>query len=185
MGGEAQHGMIVLSPKAMQRLQDYKPSWPVPKVLKPLASMFDASPINTPSMLCVLDALDSLIWMEKTGGLKAVQKRIHDNAKVLEEWVARTPWIAYLAEDAAIRSKTSICLRVVSPEFIRLPKPEQDKLIDRMIDIMEQEKVAYDIRSYKSAPLGFRVWGGATVEAADLKLLTQWLDWAYAEVLTA
>lgn len=184
MGGEGQHGMIVISPKAMQRLQDYKPSWPVPKVLKPLPGMFEASPVNTPSMLCVLDAIDALKWMEQIGGLSAVQKRVQDNAKVLEEWVARTPWIAYLATDPSIRSKTSICFRVVAPEFVRLLTDSQIKLIDRMADIMELENVAFDIKSYKSAPLGFRIWGGATVESADLKLLTQWLDWAYAEVMS-
>jgi phosphoserine aminotransferase len=146
--------------------------------------MFEASPVNTPSMLCVLDAIDALKWMEEIGGLKAVQKRVGDNAKVLEEWVARTPWIAYLATDHAIRSKTSICFRVVAPEFVRLPTDSQTKLVDRMSDIMELENVAYDIKSYKSAPLGFRIWGGATVESADLKLLTQWLDWAYAEVMS-
>ncbi len=184
MGGEGQHGMIVLSPKAMQRLQDYKPVWPVPKVLKPLAGIFEASPVNTPSMLCVLDAIDALKWMDQIGGLKAVQKRVLENAKVLEEWVGRTPWIAYLATDPAIRSKTSICFRIVAPEFVRLPTESQVKLVDRMTDIMEQENVAYDIKSYKSAPLGFRIWGGATVETADLKLLTHWLDWAYAETMS-
>lgn len=176
MGGEAQHGIIVLSPKAVARLENYKPSWPIPKILKlhddkgaVNKEFFEGSTINTPSMLCVADALDSLQWMKSIGGLPQIMKRVDDNAKALDAWVQKTPWIDYLVADKTIRSKTSVCLKIT----------DSADRIDNMCKTLSQEKVAYDIKSYKTAPAGLRIWCGATVETRDIQALTAWIDWAY------
>lgn len=183
MGGEAQHGMMVLSPKAIERLKTYKPNWPIPKIFKfhddegnLNTETLEGSPINTPSLMCVVDALDSLRWMKKIGGRKEIQVRIHRNATALDHWVTRTPWIDYLTQDPAIRSKTSVCLALradLSPS-----------IIDNMVKLLEQESVAYDLKAYKTAPAGLRIWCGTTVETDDIIALTDWLDWSFLAVTT-
>jgi phosphoserine aminotransferase len=188
LGGEAAHGMIVLSPRAIERLESYRPSWPVPKLFRladngrVLDGLFAGVTINTPSMLCVEDYLDALSWAEGIGGLKALQARADANAAVLFDWIARTPWIANLAVDPATRSNTSICLR-----FTDVPGGvhEEGRIADRMVATLAAEGVAYDIGAYRSALRGLRVWCGTTIEKSDLEALTPWLDWAYAKALAA
>ncbi len=185
MGGEAQHGMIVMSPKAIQRLKEYRPSWPVPKIFQLRTAdgidedFFDGVTLNTPSMLCVSDALDSLRWMETIGGLPALHKRIHDNAAAIDEWITQRNWIDYLTTNPEIRSRTSICMKFTSPEFSALDQATQQKVVDQIVSLLEKEQAAYDIKSYKTAPLGLRIWCGATVETSDIKALLPWIDWAY------
>ncbi|MEO8421708.1 MAG: phosphoserine transaminase [Hyphomicrobium sp.] len=183
LGGEAAHGMIVLSPRAFERLATHRPSWPVPKLFR-LADhgcvpddLFAGVTINTPSMLCVEDYLDALGWAESVGGLKSLQARADANAGVLFDWIARTPWVANLAVDPATRSNTSVCLRFTEPRA-----SEHRRIADRMVDLLAAEGVAYDIGAYRTAPPGLRVWCGTTIERADLEALTPWLDWAYREV---
>jgi phosphoserine aminotransferase len=185
MGGEAQHGMIVMSPKAIQRLKEYRPSWPIPKIFQLRTAngidedFFNGTTLNTPSMLCVSDALDSLRWMESIGGLPAIHKRINDNAAAVHEWITQRNWIDYLTTDPSIRSKTSICLTFTSDEFTVLDQATQQKVVDQIVNLLEQEQAAYDIKAYKTAPLGLRIWCGATVETSDIKALLPWIDWAY------
>jgi len=181
MGGEGAHGMLVLSPRAVQRLETYTPPWPLPKIFRMTSggkiaeAIFKGDTINTPSMLCVEDALDGLKWGEKVGGLKALIGRADANLAVIARWVAKTPWVAFLAEDAAIRSSTSVCFKIVDPNApADAPK--------RIADLLEKEGAAYDIDGYRDAPPGLRIWAGSTVETADLEALFPWLDWAYATV---
>ena len=187
LGGEAAHGMIVLSPRAVARLESHKPAWPIPKIFrltkggKINEDVFEGGTINTPSMLCVEDYLDTLDWAKSIGGLKPLMKRADDNAKVVADWVARTPWIAFLASDASIRSNTSVCLKVVDPEVLKLPADAQTKFVKGVAAMLEKEGVAYDIDAYRDAPSGLRIWCGATVEASDVEALTLWLDWAYSQ----
>ncbi len=179
LGGEAAHGMLALSPRAVARLESYKPAWPLPKVFrltsggKLVEGVFRGETINTPSMLCVEDALDGLRWAESIGGLPALIGRSEANLAAVASWVAGTPWVEFLAADPAMRSPTSICLRLPGAD------PQTAK---RMAGLLEKEGVAYDIASYRDAPPGLRIWGGATVETADIEALLPWLDWAYAEV---
>jgi phosphoserine aminotransferase len=187
LGGEAAHGMLALSPRAVARLESYTPAWPLPKIFR-LAkkgkldeSIFEGATINTPSMLCVEDALDGLAWAESVGGLPGLIARAEGNLGVVAEWVARTPWVDFLANDPATRSCTSICLRVADPWFVDLDAKAQGDVIKRLVGLLEQEGVAYDIAGYRDAPPGLRVWGGATVEREDLAALLPWLDWAWAE----
>ena len=187
LGGEAAHGMIALSPRAVARLESHKPAWPIPKIFrltkggKINEDVFEGGTINTPSMLCVEDYLDTLDWAKSIGGLTALMKRADDNARVIADWVARTPWIAFLAADPSIRSNTSVCLKVIDPEILKLPADAQAKFVKGISAFLEKEGVAYDIDAYRDAPSGLRIWCGATVEASDVEALTLWLDWAYSQ----
>jgi phosphoserine aminotransferase len=187
MGGEAAHGMLVLSPRAVERLESYTPAWPLPKIFrltkggKLEKSIFEGDTINTPSMLCVEDALDGLKWAEQLGGLPALIQRSEANLNAIANWVDATAWVDFLAVDPNTRSNTSICLKVSDPWFNALTLEEQAKGIKKMVALLESEQVAYDIASYRDAPPGLRIWGGATVETADIKALLPWLEWAYEE----
>jgi phosphoserine aminotransferase len=191
LGGEAAHGMIALSPRAVARLEGHTPSWPLPKIFrmtkggKISEDIFEGATINTPSMLCVEDYLDTLAWGKSIGGLNALIARADANAKALADWVARTPWIENLATDPAIRSNTSVCLKVVDPAVLKLPADAQAKFVKGIAAALEKERIAYDIDAYRDAPSGLRIWCGATVETSDVEALTQWLDWAYAEAKAA
>jgi phosphoserine aminotransferase len=187
LGGEAAHGMLILSPRAVARLESYTPPWPIPKIFrmtkggKLIEGIFAGETINTPSMLCVEDYLDALEWAKASGGLPALQARADANARVIADWVARTPWIDFLAADPALRSNTSVCLKVVDPAVTRLAADAQAAFVKGIAAALEREGVAYDIDAYRDAPPGLRIWCGSTVEASDVKALTPWLDWAYAK----
>ncbi len=185
MGGEAAHGMLILSPRAVERLESYSPPWPLPKIFRLTKSgalingVYVGETINTPSMLCVEDYLDALAWAEGIGGSAALMARADRNAKVLHDWVAKTAWVANLAVDPAIWSNTSVCLKIVEPAVAALPARDQAAFAKRIAALLEAEGVALDIGSYRDAPPGLRIWTGATVEADDLEALTPWLDWAF------
>jgi phosphoserine aminotransferase len=187
LGGEAGHGMIVLGPRAVERLETYKPAWPLPKVFrmtkggKLIEGIFEGETINTPSMLCVEDYIDALQWAKGLGGLAALLARADSNAKVIADWVARTPWVEFLARVPATRSNTSVCLKVVDPVVAALPADAQAAFAKGLAALLEKEKVALDIGSYRDAPPGLRIWCGATVETSDLEALTHWLDFAFGE----
>jgi phosphoserine aminotransferase len=191
LGGEAQHGMLILGARAVERLESHTPAWPLPKLFRMTrggklnAELFAGSTINTPSMLCVQDYLDALDWVDRVGGLAGTIARSNANASVIAEWVARTPWIEHLAADPAIRSNTSVCLKVVDPAVLKLPADAQAKFVKGIAAALEKEGIAYDIDAYRDAPSGLRIWCGATVERADVEALTVWLDWAYAEAKAA
>jgi len=188
LGGEGAHGVIVLSPRAVQRLIGYTPPWPLPKLFRLTRkgkldeAIFAGATINTPSMLCVEDYLDALRWAAGIGGLPALLQRSQQNLAVLEAWVAKTPWIEFLAADRTLRSNTSICLKLVADWFLRLNNEAQAEITSRLSALLEKEGVAYDINGYRNAPPGLRIWGGATVEASDIALLLPWLEWGYAEI---
>jgi phosphoserine aminotransferase len=188
MGGEAAHGMLILSPRAVERLQSHSPAWPMPKIFrltsggKLIEGIFRGETINTPSMLCVEDALDGLIWGEKIGGLDALIARSEANLAAIADWVAKTDWVDFLARTPETRSCTSVCLNVVDPWFAALPADQQSAATKRMEAMLDQEGVAYDINGYRDAPPGLRLWAGATVETADMAALLPWLDWAYAQL---
>src|SRR5262249_51520404 len=188
LGGEAAHGMIALSPRAVARLESYRPAWPLPKVFqltkgsKLIDGIFKGDTINTPSMLCVEDALDGLRWAEAVGGLPALIARSEANLAAIAAWVERTPWIEFLAESVAIRSSTSVCFKLVDPWFTALNAADQAKAAVRLADLLAKEAVAYDIGAYRDAPPGLRIWAGATVETSDLEALFPWLDWAWVEM---
>src|ERR1700752_4100898 len=191
LGGEAAHGMLVLSPRAVERLETYKPAWPLPKVFRMTkggklnAGIFEGETINTPSMLCVEDYLDALDWGKSIGGLKTLMARADANTRVLADWKARTPWIDFLAKDPAIRSNTSVCLKVVDAAITSLTSNAQAEFSKRLVALVEKEGAGFDFAHYRDAPAGLRIWCGATVEAADVALLTQWIDWAFAEAKAA
>ncbi len=186
LGGEAAHGMIVLSPRAVERLETYTPAWPLPKLFrmakggKLIAGIFEGETINTPSMLCVEDYIDALNWAKSLGGVKALYARADANAKAIAEWVAKTPWIDFLAKAPATRSNTSVCLKVVDAEVAALPADGQAAFAKALASLLEKEKIAYDIGAYRDAPPGLRIWCGATVETSDVVALTHWLDFAFA-----
>jgi phosphoserine aminotransferase len=188
MGGEGAHGMLVLSPRAVQRLESHVPAWPIPKIFRLTSGgklsegIFKGETINTPSMLCVEDAIDGLRWGESVGGLKGLMARSEANLGVLETFVAARPWAAFLAADKSIRSNTSVCLNIVAPWFTALPADQRAAAAKKMADSLESEKAAYDVGSYRDAPPGLRIWCGATVEKSDLEALLPWLDWAYGEI---
>ncbi len=188
LGGEAAHGMLALSPRAVERLQSYKPAWPLPKIFRLtkggalIDGIFAGETINTPSMLCVEDALDGLRWAEQVGGLPGLVARSRANLAALTGWVARSDWAAFLAEDAAARSSTSICLKIVAPWFVSLPADAQAAAAKALAALLEREGVALDIGAYRDAPPGLRIWGGATVETSDIEALLPWLDWAAARI---
>jgi phosphoserine aminotransferase len=185
LGGEAAHGMLILSPRAVERLESHKPAWPLPKIFrmtkggKLIEGIFEGDTINTPSMLCVEDYLDTLTWAQSIGGLNALIARADANTKVIADWVARTPWIDFLAKDPAIRSNTSVCLAIVDPKVCALADDGQAAFAKAMASALEKEGVAYDIAGYRDAPPGLRVWCGATVETSDVEALIPWLDWAF------
>jgi phosphoserine aminotransferase len=187
LGGEAAHGMIILSPRAVERLETYKPAWPLPKVFrmtkggKLIEGIFEGETINTPSMLCVEDYIDALQWAKSVGGLKGLFARADANAKTIADWAAKTPWIDFLARVPATRSNTSVCLKVVDKQVTALPVEVQAAFAKALASALEKEKVAFDIGSYRDAPPGLRIWCGATVERADIEALTLWLDWAFAQ----
>jgi len=186
LGGEAAHGMLILSPRAVERLEGHAPPWPLPKIFRLTKAgklnqgIFEGETINTPSMLCVEDYLDTLTWAKSIGGLLALIARADANAAVIADWVAVTPWIEFLA-DPAIRSNTSVCLKVVDASVTRLPAEAQAAFVKGIAAALEKEGVAYDIDAYRDAPPGLRIWCGSTVERADVEALTRWLDWAFAK----
>lgn len=188
LGGEGAHGMLILSPRAVARLESHKPAWPMPKIFRMTKdgkiddSIFEGATINTPSMLCVEDAVDSLDWAAKIGGLPAMIKRSQDNLAALTAWVEKTDWVDFLASDPKIRSNTSVCLKIVDPWFTGQSEKDQAAIAKNIAAILEKENAGFDVDGYRDAPPGLRIWCGATVEASDLKALTPWLDWAYAQV---
>ena len=185
LGGEAGHGMLVLSPKAVGRLNSYNPTWPLPKLFqlkkngKVNNEIFLGATINTPSLLCVEDYLDTLIWSKEIGGLTELIKRSKENLDIIKEWVSTSHWATFLCDDERNLSSTSICLKLVDPMVIKLPLEARNELEKKITNLLEFENVAYDIGSYRSAPPGLRIWGGPTVESDDIKNLLPWLDWAY------
>jgi phosphoserine aminotransferase len=187
LGSEAAHGMLVLSPRAVARLESYTPPWPLPKLFrlvrggKFMAPVFEGETINTPSMLCVEDYLDALTWARSIGGLSALQARADANARVLYDWAAKTPWLEPLPVDPATRSNTSVCLKVMDPAVAGLPVDAQRVFVKQIEAILDSEDAAHDIAGHRDAPPHLRIWTGCTIEAPDLRLLTAWLDWAFAE----
>ncbi len=188
LGGEAAHGMLILSPRAVERLESYTPAWPLPKIFRMTKkgkfdeALFQGATINTPSMLCVEDALDSLKWVASIGGLQEMMARSQRNLGVLEKWVDATPWAAFLAENSDNRSRTSVCLKIVDPWFAGLDDKGQAAAAKKIGALLEAEGVGLDIDAYRDAPPGLRIWCGGTIEQADLEALTPWLDWAFATV---
>jgi phosphoserine aminotransferase len=178
--------MLILSPRAVQRLETYKPAWPLPKIFrltsggKLIAGVFEGETINTPSMLCVEDYLDALNWAKSVGSLKGLIARADANTKVLADWVAKTPWVDFLATVPATRSNTSVCLKVVDPAIAALPAEAQADFAKKLAAAIEKAEAGFDLGHYRDAPPGLRIWCGATVEASDVAALTQWLDWAFA-----
>jgi phosphoserine aminotransferase len=191
MGGEAAHGMLVLSPRAVERLVSWTPPWPLPKIFRMTKGgklnegLFQGETINTPSMLAVEDYLDALGWARAIGGLAALRARADANFAVLDAWAARTPWIDFLAEVPETRSNTSVCFTIVDPAITRLDAGAQAAFAKQIVALLEAEGVAYDIGAYRDAPPGLRIWAGSTVEADDLAILTEWLDWAFTEASAA
>ena len=191
LGGEGAHGMLILSPRAVARLESYQPSWPMPKIFrmtnggKLIKGIFEGDTINTPSMLCVEDYIDALQWSKSIGGLDGLIGRADANLKAIADWAAKTPWVDFLASDVAIRSNTSVCLRIVDPAITALSTEEQAAFVKQIPALLDKEKVAYDIDGYRDAPPGLRIWCGATVETSDVVALTHWLDWAFATAKAA
>ncbi len=191
LGGEAAHGMLILSPRAVARLESHTPGWPLPKIFRMTKKgkldqeLFEGATINTPSLLATEDYIDALKWGDRIGGLETLHARANANAGVLTEWVERTPWIDFLVSDAAIRSNTSVCLKVADERVTSLPQARQAEFAKNLAAILESEGVALDTASYRSAPPGLRIWCGATIEQGDLQSLTPWLDWAFAGCLAA
>jgi phosphoserine aminotransferase len=191
LGGEAAHGMLALSPRAVERLESYTPPWPLPKLFrltskgKLIEGIFRGETINTPSMLCVEDALDSLHWAESTGGLDGLVVRAEGNLAVVTEWVERTPWLEFLAKDPATRSCTSPQLEITDPWFLRLSPDERFKAVRSMTARLEAEGTGYDLASHRASPPGIRIWTGATVERSDVEALLPWLDWAWEQECAA
>ena len=188
LGGEAAHGMLAISPRAAERLTSYKPAWPLPKIFRMTANgalnegLFRGETLNTPSMLCVEDALDGLRWAEESGGLPGLIARSEENLQAVADWVARTPWAEFLAEDPATRSSTAICIKFSAPWFVGLAEDERFLAVRRISALLEAEDVAYDIAGHRDAPAGLRIWGGATVEAGDIRLMLPWIEWAFETV---
>ena len=185
LGGEAQHGIIVLSPRAVERLESYKPSWPIPKLFrltskgKFQSKIFNGSTINTPSMLCIEDAIHSLKWIDSIGGANSMIKRSLSNLQVIEKWESKTNWIEFLAKNKDTRSSTSICLKIIDPWFLQLSTDSKKEILKSFFSLLEEKEAAYDINHYPSAPPGIRIWGGGTVETSNIELLLPWLDWAW------
>jgi phosphoserine aminotransferase len=191
LGGEAAHGVLILSPRAVERLESYSPPWPLPKLFrmtrggKLMADIFEGATINTPSMMVIEDAIDAMEWAKGIGGQKTMQARADANAKVIADWVAKTGWIDFLAADPAIRSNTSVCLKITEPKVTALDADGQAKFAKAIVSRLDKEGVAYDIGAYRDAPPGLRIWCGSTVETSDVAALTHWLDWAFAQEKSA
>ena len=189
LGGEAGHGMLIVSPKAVKRINEYNPDWPVPKLFQLKKNnmfnqeIFSGSTINTPSMICVEDFLDTLNWAKNIGGLSELTFRSENNLNIIKDWVISSNWIDFLSENSNTISSTSICLKLIDPLIINESLELKNNIEKNIIKLLEEEKVAFDIGSYRSAPPGLRIWGGPTVESKDIQLLLPWLDWAYAETL--
>jgi phosphoserine aminotransferase len=189
LGGEGAHGMIILSPRAAERVATNTPAWPMPKIFRIAKKggideeFFQGATINTPSMLCVEDYLDALKWTQKIGGLEALLARANSNLKALEAWAAKTPWVDFLAADPKIRSNTSVCLKIVDPRVTGLDDEGQAEFAKKIANVLEKEGVALDVASYRAAPPGLRIWCGATVDASDVEALTPWLEWAFQTVI--
>ncbi len=187
LGGEAAHGMLILSPRAVARLESYTPAWPLPKIFRMTkgnkinAGIFEGETINTPSMLCVEDYLDALNWAESLGGLSALLARSNANLQAVDGWVSKTPWVDFLAVTTATRSNTSICLKIVDPWVQSLSPEQQAEIPKKLAGLLDKEGVAFDINGYRDAPPGLRLWGGATVATSDFEALFPWLEWAFAE----
>ena len=185
LGGEGGHGVLILSPRAVERLETYTPPWPLPKIFrmtkggKLIEGIFEGATINTPSMLCVEDYLDALAWAEDIGGLPALLRRADENAGAIADFVARTAWIDFLAHRPETRSNTSVCLKIVDPRFTALAQDRQAAFAKDLVAVLEAEGVAFDIGAYRDAPAGLRIWTGATVEKSDIEALMPWLDWAF------
>lgn len=185
LGGEGAHGVLILGPRAVERLETYTPAWPLPKIFRMTKGgklnegIFEGATINTPSMLCVEDYLDALKWAKSIGGLKTLMKRADENFAVLDKFVAKTPWIEFLAKDPATRSNTSVCFKIVDPAVVKLDADKQAAFAKAIVNRLEKAGVAHDIGAYRDAPSGLRIWAGATIEARDLQALTEWLDWAF------
>ena len=185
LGGEGAHGVLILGPRAVKRLETYTPAWPLPKIFRMTKGgklnegIFEGATINTPSMLCVEDYLDALKWAKSIGGLKTLMKRADENFAVLDKFVAKTPWIEFLATDPATRSNTSVCFKIVDPAVAKLDADKQAAFAKAIVNRLEKAGVAHDIGAYRDAPSGLRIWAGATIEASDLQALTEWLDWAF------
>ena len=188
LGGEGAHGMIILSPRAVERLENYTPPWPLPKIFrltkggKLIEPIFNGDTINTVSLICVEDAVDGLTWAEGIGGLPALLARAKANFDVIDRWVAKTPWIEFLAEDPKTRSCTSMCLKLTAPWFTALTPDARHGAVKKIAALLEDEGVAYDIAGHRDAPAGLRIWGGATVDASDTEKLLPWLEWAYGQI---
>jgi phosphoserine aminotransferase len=187
LGGEAGHGMLIVSPRAVERLETYTPPWPLPKLFrlthggKLIDALFEGETINTPSLMCVEDYIDALNWGKSLGGLNALIARADANSEALGDWVARTPWVDFLAADPRIRSNSSVCLKIVDPVVAKLPQAGQAAFAKALENLLEKENVAFDIGSYRDAPPGLRIWCGATIETSDIEALTPWLDFAFAK----
>ena len=189
MGGEAAHGMLILSPRAVERLESYSPPWPMPKIFRMTSkgklneALFEGSTINTPSLLCAEDHLDALKWVKANGGLQWMHDRADTNAQVLYDWIERTDWIDNLAENRAEWSNTGVCLKIADPRVTALPIAEQQAFAKAIVKLLGEENVALDFGAYKTAPAGFRVWASGLIEKSDLEALTPWLDWAFEVTL--
>ncbi|CAM1655509.1 Aminotransferase class V domain [Bartonella apihabitans] len=185
LGGEGAHGVLILGPRAVERLETYTPAWPLPKIFRMTKGgklnegIFEGATINTPSMLCVEDYLDALKWAKSIGGLKTLMKRADENFAVLDKFVNKTPWIEFLAKEPATRSNTSVCFKIVDPAVAKLDAERQAAFAKAIVNRLEKAGVAHDIGAYRDAPSGLRIWAGATIEARDLQALTEWLDWAF------
>ena len=188
LGGEAAHGMIAMSPNAIQRLSEYQPNWPIPKIFrlannkKVIEGIFKGETINTPSMLCVEDAIDALNWIKSIGGFSGSIQKSQKNLEVVKQWVHSKDWIDFLAEDPQTISSTSICLKITADWFLKLSEDDQQAKIKEINSMLDKEGVAYDINAYRTAPAGFRIWGGATVEASDIETLLPWIEWGYQSI---
>ena len=188
LGGEAAHGMIALSPKALERLSEYQPTWPIPKIfrlannMKVIEGIFKGETINTPSMLCVEDAIDALNWIQSIGGSKGSIDKSQSNLQVVKTWVESKDWIDFLAKDSSTLSSTSICLKITDSWFLELPEDQQQLKIKEINSLLDKEQVAFDINAYRTAPPGFRIWGGATVESSDIETLLPWIEWGYQSI---
>jgi len=185
MGGEAAHGILILSPRAVERLETYTPPWPLPKIFrltkggKLIEGIFTGATINTPSLLCVEDYLDTLKWGQSVGGLESLIGRADANTAVISNWVGKTSWVEFLTKEEANRSNTSVCLNIVDADFAALSEDDQRAFVKKMTTLLDKENVALDIGGYRDAPPGLRIWAGSTVEEADLEALMPWLDWAF------
>ena len=188
LGGEAAHGMIALSPKSLERLSEYQPTWPIPKIFrlannkKVIEGIFKGETINTPSMLCVEDAIDALNWIQSIGGSKGSIDKSQSNLQVVKTWVETKDWIDFLAKDSSALSSTSICLKITDPWFLGLSADQQQLKIKEINSFLDKEQVAFDINAYRTAPPGFRIWGGATVESSDIETLLPWIEWGYQSI---